>query len=345
MASRHALLCICNPLLDMCTTDKAVELMQKYNLKPANAILAESEHLPIYSEIASDPKVNFIAGGSGQNTARVAQWMLQSSNVTAFLGATGDDEYGRILRKTAEADGVNVCYEVSQEYPTGTCAVLVHEKDRSMVANLAAASHYSFAHFQSQEVQQVLEESKIIYITSFFLTSCPDAAFAAAKHANEKNKTLVINVSAPFLVEVPPLRALLLKLLESADYVFANETEAEALGRVQGWGSSLEEIASNVAKSPKVNAERPRTVVFTHGKDPTIVYRDGKIESYETPLVPTESIVDTNGAGDAFVGGFLSELVLGRSFPDCIKGAQYASSVIIQHDGCTYPAAPSFVRE
>lgn len=33
-----------------------------------------------------------------------------------------------------------------------------------------------------------------------------------------------------------------------------------------------------------------------------------ELTEYPVPKVPEELIVDTNGAGDAFVGGFLSQL-------------------------------------
>ena len=52
-----------------------------------------------------------------------------------------------------------------------------------------------------------------------------------------------------------------------------------------------------------------------------------------------EQIKDTNGAGDAFVGGFLSQLAL----PDAVSDAQkvhfghFAAGVIIQNSGCTCP--------
>jgi sugar/nucleoside kinase (ribokinase family) len=40
--------------------------------------------------------------------------------------------------------------------------------------------------------------------------------------------------------------------------------------------------------------------------------KDGKIARYPVIALPKEKLVDTNGAGDAFVGGFLSQLVTGR---------------------------------
>ncbi|GFZ11386.1 adenosine kinase 2 [Actinidia rufa] len=65
------------------------------------------------------------------------------------------------------------------------------------------------------------------------------------------------------------------------DFVFGNETEARTFSKVHGW----------------------------EGADPVVVAEDGKVKLFPVILLPKEKLVDTNGAGDAFVGGFLSQLV------------------------------------
>jgi adenosine kinase len=71
----------------------------------------------------------------------------------------------------------------------------------------------------------------------------------------------------------------------------------------------LQATALKLAALPK-EGTTPRIVVFTHGKEPTILARDGHVTL--TPVKPLDKnlIVDTNGAGDAFVGGFLAGYVL-----------------------------------
>lgn len=61
---------LCNPLLDI---SAAVDnsFLEKYELLPNNAILAESKHKPMYDDLVSQHKVDYIAGGSGQNALRV----------------------------------------------------------------------------------------------------------------------------------------------------------------------------------------------------------------------------------------------------------------------------------
>eukprot|EP00408_Alexandrium_pacificum_P042096 CAMPEP_0171266876 /NCGR_PEP_ID=MMETSP0790-20130122/58868_1 /TAXON_ID=2925 /ORGANISM="Alexandrium catenella, Strain OF101" /LENGTH=94 /DNA_ID=CAMNT_0011735593 /DNA_START=42 /DNA_END=326 /DNA_ORIENTATION=+ len=85
-----------------------------------------------------------------------------------------------------------------------------------------------------------------------------------------------------------------------------------------------------------------RKVVITQGSEPTIVAINGHVTTYPVPALPKEKLVDTNGAGDAFVGGFLAALVKGKDIEGCCKAGTYAASVVIQHSGCTYPAKPDY---
>ena len=41
-------------------------------------------------------------------------------------------------------------------------------------------------------------------------------------------------------------------------------------------------------------------------------------------------------AGDAFVGGFLSQLVSGKSIEEFVKAGNYETNVIIQRSSCTF---------
>lgn len=47
-------------------------------------------------------------------------------------------------------------------------------------------------------------------------------------------------------------------------------------------------------------------------------------------------------AGDAFVGGFFSQLVLGKDIAECVRAGNYAACTIIQQSGCTLPPKPAF---
>lgn len=75
-----------NPLLDVLAT-VTPDLLTKYNLKPNDAILAGDEHKTLPSEMAEKFKVEYIAGGSVQNTLRVAQVRLKFRFTIALLAS------------------------------------------------------------------------------------------------------------------------------------------------------------------------------------------------------------------------------------------------------------------
>ena len=52
-------------------------MLEKYGLKPNDAILAEDKHLGLYDDLLNNYEAKLIAGGAAQNTARGAQvWAL-----------------------------------------------------------------------------------------------------------------------------------------------------------------------------------------------------------------------------------------------------------------------------
>merc|ERR1712216_959134 len=87
---RH-LFTIGNPLLDISATVKP-ELLEKYELKANDAILAEEKHMGLYDELVKDYEVDYIAGGAPQNSARVAAALLKVPQSVVYSGSIGDDE-------------------------------------------------------------------------------------------------------------------------------------------------------------------------------------------------------------------------------------------------------------
>lgn len=153
-----------NPLLDIsATVDK--QFLEQYGLKENDAILAEDKHKPMYDELIQKYKADFIAGGSVQNTLRVAQWILEKPNVTTYFGCVGRDKYSKILEDKARDDGVNVQYQYVDSKPTGTCAVLITNNHRSLCANLAAAESFTIDHIRKPENKKFIESALYYYVS------------------------------------------------------------------------------------------------------------------------------------------------------------------------------------
>ncbi|KAL7877902.1 hypothetical protein SRHO_G00045450 [Serrasalmus rhombeus] len=340
--SQNALFGMGNPLLDICAVvDK--DFLDKYGLKPNDQILAEDKHKEMFEEMVKKFKVEYHAGGATQNSVKVAQWMIQKPHkVATFFGCIGKDRFGEILKEKAEESYVDAHYYEQSEEPTGTCAACITGDNRSLVANLAAANCYKKdKHLDLEENWKLVEKAKVYYIAGFFLTVSLESILKVAKHASENNKIFSLNLSAPFICQA--FKESLMKVMPYVDVLFSNETEAATFAREQGFETKdIEEIAKKAQNLPKVNKKRQRIVVFTQGKEGTVMTKGDKVETF--PVIETDQseIVDTNGAGDAFVGGFLSELVQDKSLEQCIRAGHYAANVIIRHAGCTFPEKPDF---
>ncbi|XP_046887750.1 adenosine kinase-like isoform X2 [Hypomesus transpacificus] len=74
-ASENTLFGMGNPLLDIsAVVDK--DFLDKYGLKPNDQILAEDQHKALFEEIVKKSKVEYHAGGSTQNSVKIAQVSL-----------------------------------------------------------------------------------------------------------------------------------------------------------------------------------------------------------------------------------------------------------------------------
>ncbi|KAG1695304.1 Adenosine kinase 2 [Nymphon striatum] len=290
-----------NPLLDI-TVNNGDALLEKYEMEANTAILAEEKHKPMYKEMVDNYEVEYTAGGATQNTMRIIQWMVGLPNIVSFMGCIGKDKFGEVLEKEATSASIIVKYQYNTTEPTGTCAVVLTSNGtkRSLCANLAAANLFHESHLEKEDNFESVKSAQFYYISGFFITVSPNSMLKVAKHANEFNK-------------------------EAAEFAKHQNIGVE----------KISDIALFMSEMEKVNVTRRRMVVITQGDDQIVVAYDGKVNYYNPTKVPADEIVDTNGAGDAFVAGFLSQLIQGKTTDQCIKGGVYAATVIIKRSGVT----------
>jgi len=332
------LLGVGNPLLDISAT-VGTDVLEKYGLKANNAILADEKHLPLYKDLVDNYEIEYIAGGATQNSMRVFQWMVEMPKVSSYFGCVGKDNYADILGNIAREAGVNVQYQVDDNAETGLCAVLLSGKSRSLVANLAAANNFKKTHLDVTENKKIIDDASYIYVGGFFLSVSPESIITIAKHAAEKNKHFMMNLSAPFLCQF--FKEPMMQAMPYIDVLFGNETEAVTFAKEQNFETEdIAEIALKMSKLTKVNENRQRMVVITQGSSETLVVKDGEVLKFPVVAIDQEKIVDTNGAGDAFVGGFLSQLVQEATLDNCVKAGHYAANYIIQQSGVTMSGKP-----
>jgi len=328
-----------NPLLDI-SSSVTDAFMKKYDIKPGNAILAEDKHLPMYEELAAMDTVEYIGGGSTLNSMRVCQWMSQQKCFAGYMGCIGKDKFGDILQQTTKEFGVDCNFMIDESTPTGTCAVCITDKERSLVANLSAANNFKIDHCSGAKAKKMIQSAKLIYTAGFFITVSVDTMLMLGKECQKAEKPYCLNLSAPFITSV--FKEQLLKVLPYVQILFTNEDEAKSFAEANNIQfKDMKELAVTVSKM-KCELKKQRTVVITQGADAVVVATGDKVAEYPVPKIEKEKIVDVNGAGDAFVGGFLAQYVLGKKEAVCVAAGNYAAGYIIQRAGTKLEGKPAF---
>ena len=260
------------------------------------------------------------AGGSALNTAQCVAALLPPESAY-FLGAVGRDSKAKRIRDACLKSGlIPLLKEMTNEevpFGTGVCAVLVEKstKERSLVCFRGASVGMDAEYLDSPEAAHALRADYCIhYITAFTLSTSNRYEVAETlctfRLAQDVNRIVALNLSSAVIQE--RVKNQVAKLLPFVDIIFCNAGELEAWGRAHCRDTENSGIAVLTYLSARLKKGSRCAVIVTDSSKPVLValrtHESVKIISCHVP--PVTSIVDTNGAGDAFVGGFLSEMIL-----------------------------------
>ncbi|TRM67648.1 Ribokinase-like protein [Schizophyllum amplum] len=329
----YKLFCMGDPLLDVQVHDN--DLLTRYDLTPNDAILAEDKHQPLYDEIAQHPNATYVAGGGAQTAARGAAYCLPPKSVV-YTGCVGGDDWADILRAADAHDGLDEVFLVRPDAKTGGCAVVITDHHRSLVTNHRAARLFHVSHLTSPSVAPLVSAAQVFYVEAFFLNHGLESVLHLATHASSTGKTLALNIGAPYIPV--KLGDRLAQVLPHCDIIIANEVEAGSWATANGLPDpkDLPVVARALAMLPKVSKARPRLVIVTHGSRETVVVSSDAPDeprTFKVPVLKDEDIADTNGAGDAFAGGFLAGYVQGKSLDECVAAGHKLASISISQPG------------
>lgn len=335
-----------NPIIDISNTTTD-DILEKYNIPKNLTTFANDSNIGFFDELENQPNCSYFAGGSVTNTIRVANWMLNNSNGYGckMIGCIGNDKYGEKIVSQLKKVNVDLLFEVNEKESTSRCACGITGKARSLVPEIKASNKLSLSYVQSK-INDILS-CEILLIEGYFIIECWDIVKYLYEEFKKAGKKVAFTLSAVFMIEVFYDKVKL--VCDESDFIFANEDEVRAF---------VKRVGKEPFQDNKRNAEiifehlkknENRIFIFTHGAHPTTLCKwDYTNHTFnlcieeEVYHLSDDEIVDTNGCGDALVGGFFSEFLKGSELLTCLKAGQYASSVIIKHIGCNYPEKPSF---
>jgi ribokinase len=225
---------------------------------------------------------DFANGGKGANQAVVA---ARLGGRVALVGAIGDDEAGRYGRAALEDAGVDTEFLRVTPSPTGSATVIVDRQGRNFVVVDPGANHDCDEQDVRVAVASRITGSSVI-VTNFEVPMA--AVIAAAKTAKSYGATVVVNPA--------PAVPLPTELVVNCDVLVPNEVELARLGY------TVEHLLA-----------RGVAMVVTRGAAGADLYLPGQ-ERFHADAYKV-NVVDTTGAGDAFVGALARMLQKGVALP------------------------------
>ena len=344
-----------DPIVDI-ISEINEDIIKEHELKLGDSIFASEDdtnnsnnkNIEMFNILESMPSINYVPGGSVQNTLRVLSWNLINDNnerdtfKISMLGSVGDDEYKNKILNSLEDIGVNPILEILNEDKTSRCGVGIYKKERFLITQLRASKKLS-EEFIQQNLEQILSNDSII-IEGYMLPNKLDICKKLTDCFSREKKLVILTLSAMFIVQYHSEK--IMEIAHKADMIVGNINEAEILSGIKSDGNNVKEIFENIFLKL---APRDRLLVFTAGSSGVYCaqfdYKRNQIDyifQYFANKINNDDIVDLNGAGDSFLGGFLSEYLKGSPIYECCKIGTEAASVVLRNVGCTFPKNMKF---
>jgi 2-dehydro-3-deoxygluconokinase len=251
--------------------------------------------------LAHVPSMSLGIGGSESNVAIGVQRL---GGEAVWCGRVGDDSLGTLVRREIQAEGVSTRIVVDPEAPTG---LMLKERRTSGTQKVSYYRSLSAGSRLSTDDIDVdlISKAAVLHlsgITPALSETAAAAVFEAIRIARASDTTVSFDLNfRGNLWTTAQAAETYARIIPLVDVVFAGDEEAAIL---------VGESDDPVQLATRLAALGPAQAVIKLGHLGAVAWIDGKI-LHQAAVAITP--VDTVGAGDAFVAGFLAELMLGST--------------------------------
>lgn len=257
------------------------------------------------------------AGGKGANQAVAAARMGAK---VRFVGCVGDDRDGENLLRALRQEGVDTAaVEIAAHEQTGLALVSVFESGENSITVVPGANYA----LHTNRVRRAIGSDTKPPLVVLQAEIRPDVIHAVVEAAAQRGCRVVLNLA--------PYQSMPAATLSFCDPLIVNESEAAAM---VGFTVTDHESAR---RALKMLTGSVRSAVITMGSQGAC-WSDGSGEGFlGAPTV--DAVVDTTGAGDAFVGALAAELSAGATLEQATTVGVEAGSFAVGRFGAqsSYP--------
>eukprot|EP00088_Acartia_fossae_P016943 TRINITY_DN19559_c0_g1_i1.p1 TRINITY_DN19559_c0_g1~~TRINITY_DN19559_c0_g1_i1.p1 ORF type:complete len:310 (-),score=48.89 TRINITY_DN19559_c0_g1_i1:229-1158(-) len=282
-------------------------------------VVAVSERFPKRGETIFGSEFFMGFGGKGANPCVMA---ARLGAQTSMVGRVGDDENGEAYIKHLEQCAVDIKnVKTVENTSSGVATIFVESSTGENEIIIVPGAN---AKLFPSDVQSAEDTIKGCSVLSTVLEISHNTALEALKLGRKHGLITILNAA-------PAVSNLDKELLENTDILILNETEAEIISGVTGdyriTSTKLQELGCT------------NIVVTLGAQGAVLIPKDA--EPILIPVAKVEKVVDTTGAGDAFVGSVAYLLATQKSMPlkEVVKKACSLASYTVTRKGTqsSYP--------
>ena len=264
-------------------------------------------------------------GGKGSNQA-VASAACGAQ--THFVGRTGTDSFGAIIRSGLADRGVHIDeLRALTDVASGLATISVEDSGKNAIVVVPGSN----GRLMPTDLDAI---APLIRAASLVILQCEipmDTVYRAIEMCHACGTLVVLNPA--------PFRGLdLARIARGVTYFVPNETES-----AQVWGSPVESLAQAGSCASWLQAQGIPCVIITLGDRGCMVADEHPARHYPGHRVIA---IDTTGAGDAFVGCLAASLATGHSRDESIRRALLYSALSVTAPGAqvSFPRTQQFER-
>ena len=234
----------------------------------------------------------------GGAPANVAVAVAKLGAKAYFLGKVGEDPAGQFLRKCLKDHDVETSFLLDDSADTAIAFVsLDADGERSFTFHRQETADMQY---RTEDFPHELFKESLFHICSTTLTDpvLKEVTLAGLKLAQKNNCLTSFDVNLRFLLwnNLEDCRPAVLEAIAFSDLLKLSLEELDYLADGKAHSLFIEELLES----------GPKVLLLTDGPNAVKIYSRENCLTVQTPKV---TAVDTTGAGDAFVGGWLSSLL------------------------------------
>ena len=289
-------------------------------------IFAFTDRFPEPGETLIGTESSFRLGGKGANQAVAA---AKSGILSGMLGAVGADDQGDHLLEQLGAYGVDVSGVLRVSGVRSGAAHIVVENSGENCIIAVPGANGTLSPEDLQPFRSIIRGAAVVVAQA----EIPAETISELINLCAEEGTVSILNIAPFM-ELPP------QTITAATWVVVNEVEFSELLRVDR-PTSVEQVCELLASA----ADVPEQTVVTLGAWGAVLAIKGE-PGIHVPASEAEEVIDTTGAGDAFVGVFAAGLANGLKPLQAVRWACQAGAAAVQKRGAasSYPDFTALVE-